>query len=130
MPLQFTRRQLLAHSAALPLWPILSLAGLGLTACSSVETTSVQARLLGKSITVISTIGTTLRLSWRVRHFTGGALTRDTSAVIGAPAPLRSSLKFISSDRPVPSVFVAGASRSLNRQSRRVQGGSPAPQYP
>jgi hypothetical protein len=73
MPLQFTRRQLLAHSAALPLWPILSLAGLGLTACSSVETTSVQARLLGKSI---STIGTTLRLSWRVRHFTGGALTR------------------------------------------------------
>ncbi|MDZ4176605.1 MAG: hypothetical protein U1D36_19300, partial [Hydrogenophaga sp.] len=62
MPLQFTRRQLLAHSAALPLWPILPLAGLGLTACSSVETTSVQARLLGKSITVISTIGTTLRL--------------------------------------------------------------------
>ena len=60
--MQPTRRQLLAHSAALPLWP---LAGLGLTACSTVETTSVQARLRGKSITVISTIGTTLRLSWR-----------------------------------------------------------------
>ena len=60
--MQLTRRHLLAHSAALPLWP---LAGLGLTACSTVETTSVQARLLGKSITVISTIGTTLRLSWR-----------------------------------------------------------------
>jgi len=60
--MQLTRRQLLAHSAALPLWP---LAGLGLTACSTVETTSVQARLRGKSITVISTIGTTLRLTWR-----------------------------------------------------------------
>lgn len=60
--MQPTRRQLLAHSAALPLLPLV---GLGLTACSSVETTSVQARLLGKSITVISTIGTTLRLSWR-----------------------------------------------------------------
>lgn len=60
--MQLTRRHLLAHSAALPLWP---LAGLGLTACSTVETTSVQARLRGKSITVISTIGTTLRLTWR-----------------------------------------------------------------
>src|SRR3990167_4107680 len=65
MPIHFTRRQLLGHSATLPLWPILPLAGLGLTACSTVETTSVQARLMGKSITVISTIGTTLRLSWR-----------------------------------------------------------------
>lgn len=63
--MQLTRRQLIAHSAALPLWPIVPLAGLGLTACSTVETTSVQARLRGKSITVISTIGTTLRLSWR-----------------------------------------------------------------
>ena len=60
--MQLTRRHLLAHSAALPLWP---LAGLGLTACSTVETTSVQSRLQGKSITVISTIGTTLRLTWR-----------------------------------------------------------------
>ena len=60
--MQLTRRHLLAHSAALPLWP---LAGLGLTACSTVETTSVQSRLRGKSITVISTIGTTLRLTWR-----------------------------------------------------------------
>lgn len=60
--MQPTRRQLLAHSAALPLWP---LAGLGLTACATVETTSVQSRLRGKSITVISTIGTTLRLTWR-----------------------------------------------------------------
>ena len=65
MPIHFTRRQLLGLSAALPLWPVLPLAGLGLTACSTVETTSVQARLRGKSITVISTIGTTLRLSWR-----------------------------------------------------------------
>jgi|GEM_PF-2412853 len=60
--MQTTRRQLLAHSAALPFLP---LAGLGLTACSTVETTSVQSRLRGKSITVISTIGTTLRLTWR-----------------------------------------------------------------
>ena len=60
--MQLTRRRLLAHSAALPFLPLV---GLGLTACSTVETTSVQARLLGKSITVISTIGTTLRLSWR-----------------------------------------------------------------
>ena len=60
--MQTTRRQLLAHSAALPFLPLV---GLGLTACSTVETTSVQARLLGKSITVISTIGTTLRLTWR-----------------------------------------------------------------
>jgi len=63
--MHFTRRQLLGHSAALPLLPILPLAALGLTACASVETTRVQSRLLGKSITVISTIGTTLRLSWR-----------------------------------------------------------------
>ncbi|MBU4180376.1 MAG: hypothetical protein KJ565_01675 [Gammaproteobacteria bacterium] len=60
--MQTTRRKLLAHSAALPFLP---LAGLGLTACSTVETTSVQSRLRGKSITVISTIGTTLRLTWR-----------------------------------------------------------------
>ncbi|UCU95023.1 hypothetical protein [Hydrogenophaga taeniospiralis] len=60
--MQTTRRQLLAHSAALPFLP---LAGLGLTACATVETTSVQSRLRGKSITVISTIGTTLRLTWR-----------------------------------------------------------------
>ena len=60
--MQPTRRQLLAHSAALPFLPLV---GLGLTSCSTVETTSVQARLLGKSITVISTIGTTLRLTWR-----------------------------------------------------------------
>lgn len=66
--MHLTRRQLLDHSTALPLSPLLRfmpLAGLGLAACSSVETKSVQARLLGKSITVISTIGTTLRLSWR-----------------------------------------------------------------
>ena len=60
--MQTTRRQLLAHSAVLPFLPLV---GLGLTACSTVETTSVQARLRGKSITVISTIGTTLRLTWR-----------------------------------------------------------------
>ena len=60
--MQTTRRQLLAHSAALPFLPLV---GLGLTACSTVETTSVQSRLRGKSITVISTIGTTLRLTWR-----------------------------------------------------------------
>lgn len=60
--MQLTRRQLLAHSAALPFLPLV---GLGLTACSTVETTSVQSRLRGKSITVISTIGTTLRLTWR-----------------------------------------------------------------
>ncbi|MBW8468622.1 MAG: hypothetical protein K0M67_10200 [Thiobacillus sp.] len=60
--MQTTRRQLLVHSAALPFLPLV---GLGLTACSTVETTSVQSRLRGKSITVISTIGTTLRLTWR-----------------------------------------------------------------
>ena len=60
--MQTTRRQLLAHSAVLPFLPLV---GLGLTACSTVETTSVQSRLRGKSITVISTVGTTLRLSWR-----------------------------------------------------------------
>ncbi|MDG5975473.1 hypothetical protein H010_09446 [Hydrogenophaga taeniospiralis CCUG 15921] len=62
MPNPLTRRQLLAHSAALPFLP---LAGLGLTACSSIDKPSVQARLLGRSITVVSTLGTTLRLSWR-----------------------------------------------------------------
>ena len=54
-----TRRQLLLHSSVLPL------AGLGLAGCATVDRPSVQARLLGKSITVISTVGTTLRLSWR-----------------------------------------------------------------
>ncbi|MBW8470797.1 MAG: hypothetical protein K0M67_21200, partial [Thiobacillus sp.] len=60
--MQTTRRQLLAHSAALPFLPLV---GLGLTACSSVETTSVQARLLGKSITVISPLGPPQRRPWR-----------------------------------------------------------------
>jgi hypothetical protein len=69
--MHLTRRQLLGHSTAIPLSTLspllrlMPLAGLGLAACSSVETKSVQARLLGKSITVISTIGTTLRLTWR-----------------------------------------------------------------
>lgn len=58
--MHLTRRQLLGHSATLPLVSLL-----GLSACSTVDTPTVQARLLGKSITVISTIGTTLRLSWR-----------------------------------------------------------------
>ncbi len=38
---------------------------MALSGCASVETPAVQARVLGKSITVVSTIGTTLRLSWR-----------------------------------------------------------------
>jgi hypothetical protein len=69
--MHLTRRQLLGHSTAIPLSTLsplarlMPLAGLGLAACSTVETKSVQARLLGKSITVISTIGTTLRLTWR-----------------------------------------------------------------
>jgi hypothetical protein len=58
-----SRRRLLAHTVALPLAAIG--AGLGLAGCSTVDKPSVQARLLGRSITVISTVGTTLRLSWR-----------------------------------------------------------------
>ena len=54
-----TRRQLLLRSSALPL------ASLGLAGCATVDKPSVQARLQGRSITVISTIGTTLRLTWR-----------------------------------------------------------------
>lgn len=54
-----TRRQLLLRSSALPL------ASLGLAGCATVDKPSVQARLQGRSITVISTVGTTLRLSWR-----------------------------------------------------------------
>lgn len=53
------RRTLLLRSVTLPL------AGLALSACSNVERRTVQARLLGRSITVVSTVGTTLRLSWR-----------------------------------------------------------------
>lgn len=55
MPLN--RRRLLVRAATLPL--------LGLAGCATVDKPSVHARLLGKSITVISTLGTTLRLSWR-----------------------------------------------------------------
>ena len=62
----FTRRRLLTHTAALPL-AIIG-AGLGLAGCASVDKPSVQARLLGRSITVISTVGTTLRLSWARHH--------------------------------------------------------------
>jgi hypothetical protein len=58
-----SRRHLLIRSAALPLAALG--ASLGLTACSTVDKPSVQARLQGRSITVISTVGTTLRLSWR-----------------------------------------------------------------
>lgn len=54
-----TRRQLLLRFSALPL------ASLGLAGCATVDKPSVQARLQGRSITVISTVGTTLRLSWR-----------------------------------------------------------------
>lgn len=59
MQIPLTRRQLLAHSVALPL------TSLALAGCSSIDKPSVQARLQGRSITVVSTIGTTLRLSWR-----------------------------------------------------------------
>jgi hypothetical protein len=58
-----TRRRLLTHTAALPLATLS--AGFGLAGCATVDKPSVHARLLGKSITVISTLGTTLRLSWR-----------------------------------------------------------------
>lgn len=54
-----TRRTLLIHSAAL------SLATMGLGGCGTVHQPTVQAKLSGRSITVISTLGTTLRLSWR-----------------------------------------------------------------
>lgn len=36
-----------------------------LSGCSTVDKPTVQSRLTGKSITVISTLGTTLRLTWR-----------------------------------------------------------------
>jgi hypothetical protein len=58
-----TRRCLLVRATALPAAAIG--AGLGLAGCSTLDKPTVQARLLGKSITVISTVGTTLRLSWR-----------------------------------------------------------------
>ncbi|MGM9428949.1 hypothetical protein [Hydrogenophaga sp. MI9] len=58
-----SRRHLLIHTAALPLATLG--AGLGLAGCATVDKPSVHARLLGKSITVISTLGTTLRLTWR-----------------------------------------------------------------
>jgi hypothetical protein len=58
-----SRRHLLIRSATLPLATIG--ASLGLAGCATVDKPSVQARLLGRSITVISTVGTTLRLSWR-----------------------------------------------------------------
>lgn len=54
-----SRRQLLRQTAVLPL------AGLVLAGCATVDRPSVQSRLQGRSITVISTVGTTLRLSWR-----------------------------------------------------------------
>jgi hypothetical protein len=38
---------------------------MALSGCASVDKPSVQSRLQGRSITVISTVGTTLRLSWR-----------------------------------------------------------------
>lgn len=57
--MSITRRQLLLRSSVLPL------ANLGLAGCATVDKPSVQARLQGRSITVISTVGTTLRLSWR-----------------------------------------------------------------
>jgi hypothetical protein len=58
-----SRRRLLFRSAALPLVAIG--AGFGLAGCATVDKPSVQSRLQGRSITVISTVGTTLRLSWR-----------------------------------------------------------------
>ena len=38
---------------------------MALSGCATVDKPTVQSRLTGKSITVISTLGTTLRLSWR-----------------------------------------------------------------
>lgn len=58
-----SRRHLLIRSTALPLAALG--AGLGLAGCATVDRPSVQSRLQGRSITVISTVGTTLRLSWR-----------------------------------------------------------------
>lgn len=58
-----SRRQFLINSTALPFATIG--AGLGLVGCATVDKPSVQSRLQGRSITVISTVGTTLRLSWR-----------------------------------------------------------------
>jgi len=64
MPIpHLTRRHLLIRSATLPLAAIG--AALGLAGCATVDKPSVQSRLQGRSITVISTVGTTLRLSWR-----------------------------------------------------------------
>lgn len=57
-----TRRHLVTRTAALSL---AALGGLGLSGCATVDRPSVQSRLQGRSITVISTVGTTLRLSWR-----------------------------------------------------------------
>ena len=74
-----TRRHLLTQGAALPLAALG--AGLGLAGCSTVDKPSVHARLLGKSITVISTLGTTLRLTWRgttvFNHERGEAFVPD-----------------------------------------------------
>jgi hypothetical protein len=58
-----TRRRILTRVVALPAAAIG--ASLFLAACATVDTPTVQSRLTGKSITVISTVGTTLRLSWR-----------------------------------------------------------------
>ncbi len=63
LPPFITRRRLFVHTAALPAAAIG--ASLGLVGCATVDKPRVQARLSGKSITVISTVGTTLRLSWR-----------------------------------------------------------------
>lgn len=58
-----TRRCLLGRCAALPVAALG--VSLGLAGCATVDKPRVQARLSGTSITVISTVGTTLRLSWR-----------------------------------------------------------------
>jgi curli biogenesis system outer membrane secretion channel CsgG len=42
-----------------------ALLALALGACGTVSTPAVQAKLTGKSITVVSVVGETVRLSWR-----------------------------------------------------------------
>ena len=44
-------------------WLVVGL--MALSGCATVDKPSVQSKLQGRSITVISTVGTTLRLSWR-----------------------------------------------------------------
>ncbi|WP_374412909.1 hypothetical protein [Hydrogenophaga sp.] len=60
----------------------IGVAGLvALSGCATVDKPTVQSRLTGKSITVISTLGTTLRLTWRgttvFNHEQGEAFVPD-----------------------------------------------------